>query len=200
MSARRGSRVNTGAGRGLPAGSAHRTTVPSEYVCTTSNTIRSAWGSGPMETASRAGPAGAPLARAQITEAVTVSIVVPWMPEIGSVSFRVVIRGAQPVTDIGYASPTGAAAGSRSSIRSVRAPGRSSGTTISSRTGSPCRACEGVLVTSAASAVPGQPSAAATTARTAAAEIRSRRLSLPIIATLARPSSSSGRTDTGLTR
>ena len=87
--------------RRAPLGPAQRTTVPSAYVRITSKVSRSACGSGPMERVSRAGPGAPPGIRIQVTALATSSTRAEWMPARGSSSLREVIRGAQPVTDIG---------------------------------------------------------------------------------------------------
>nr|WP_236646728.1 hypothetical protein [Micromonospora acroterricola] len=81
--------------------SAQRTTVPSAYVWTTSNVSRSACGSGPMDSASRAGPGSLAPTRTHVTAVVTVVTPEEWMPATGRSRVRELIRGAQPVTDIG---------------------------------------------------------------------------------------------------
>ncbi|MGW5668753.1 hypothetical protein [Micromonospora sp. NPDC003776] len=71
----------------------------------------------------------------------------------------------------------------RSSIRVVRLPGRSSGSTTASSIASPWRTWAGevVTVTPAALAAPGQPAAPIAAASTAAAHHRPRRVILMIV-------------------
>ncbi|MCF0093700.1 hypothetical protein B0E54_02540 [Micromonospora sp. MH99] len=95
-----GSSVSTGA-RCAPLASAHRTTVPSAYVWTTSKVSRSACGSGPIDRASWAGPDVPAPTRTQVTAVVTVLTPEEWMPVTGLSSVRELILGAQPSTDIG---------------------------------------------------------------------------------------------------
>src|SRR5207248_10945855 len=103
------SRVTTGAGCAgwvlpLAGGSAQRTTVPSEYVCTTVNETVSVVGIGPRETRSSAGfagSAGAPVTRSHVIDETTSVVVVPWISSTGWLSWRVATRGAQSTADIG---------------------------------------------------------------------------------------------------
>jgi len=112
--------------------------------------------------------------RSQLTAWVTWFSSAACMPGTGWSSVRVVMVGAQSGTDSGYTSPIGASAGMVSSIRVVRVPGLSAGTSTASSIASPWRTWAGevVTVTPAAFAAPGQPTAPASTAVSNAAAHR----------------------------